>query len=351
MNLGDILFKRLKEAEVKLRGKRKLKVEDVFKRVGYLYPWDFHVTNYPKKTPLAAFNSATLEVSGSEVVIFPRLIFDYYMYSSSIGVTEKISLNDLLEGVYKKPLDTRILLWPKYSWDLNGCEDARTYKLNDRVLLLYTAYGFHRVSEVDFIKKPLLALAELEENWCVKRRGLFKIVKDEQEFVPESFKSSAIVEVEDDEMTLLARPEIRGIKCCWRAKASLKDLTINFDSLTPVLVRERFEGHVGWSTNVVKLSKNEYLVGWHGMVIANLAYYNGLAIVDDQGELLALSNYLLAPRGLQEEYGDRSQVIYGTGLVKYKEFVVWIGGVSDYCTGVFVTELSNVLEKMKWFKG
>ena len=351
MDLSDILFKRLKEAEAKLRGRRRLEVEDIFNRVGYLYPWDFRVTNYPRRTPLVAFNPAALKVSEREVVIFPRLIFDYYMYLSSIGATEEVLLDDLLEGAFKRPLDTRIILWPKYSWDLNGCEDARAHKLNGEVLLLYTAYGLHRVSEVDFVKKPLLALAELGENWSVKRRGLFKIVKGNQEFVPESLKSSAIVKVEGNEMTLLARPEVKGIRCCWRAMASFEDLTIDFDSLTPIIVREPFEGHVGWSTNVVKLSKNEYLVGWHGMVLTNLAYYNGLAIVDDKGELLALSNYLLTPRGLREEYGDRSQVIYGTGLLKYKEFIVWVGGVSDYCTGIFVTELNKALEKLKWLKG
>jgi len=351
MELGDILFKRLREAEARLRGRRKLEVDDIFKRVGYLYPWDFHVTNYPRKMPMVAFNPAALEVDRGRAVMFPRLIFDYYMYSSSIGVTEKILLDDLLEGKFKRPLSTRIILWPKYNWDLNGCEDARVHRLNDEVLLLYTAYGFHRVGEANFIRKPLLALAVLGKDWNVKRRGLFKIVKGGQEFIPESFKSSAIVKVEGDEMTLLTRPEIRGIRCCWRAKGSLENLTIDFDSLTPVLVRESFEGHVGWSTNVVRLSRNEYLVGWHGMVLTNLAYYNGLAIVDDQGELLALSNYLLAPRGLQEEYGDRSQVIYGTGLIKYKEFIVWIGGVSDYCTGIFIAELNKALEKVKWFKG
>jgi len=351
MDLEAILLKRLKEAEVKLKGVRQFRIEDIFDRAGYLYPWSFHITNYPREIPLVAFNPAALKISEEEVVIFPRLVFDCYMYSSSIGLTEKVSLRVLLEGSVKKPINTKIILWPKYSWDLNGCEDARVHKSNEEVLLLYTAYGFHKANKGDLVKKPYLAIAIFEKDWKITRRGLFRIVKDGQEFIPDSLKSCAIIDVRGHDMMLLARPEVKGIRCCWQARASLEDLTIDFNSLAPILIKEPFEEHVGWSTNTVKLSSNEYLVGWHAMVTTNLAYYNGLAIVSDEGELLALSDYLLAPRGIHEEYGDRSQVIYGTGLVRYKEFLIWTGGISDYSIGIFVTELDRALEKLRWIKG
>lgn len=66
-----------------------------------------------------------------------------------------------------------------------------------------------------------------------------------------------------------------------------------------------------------------------------------------KGELLAVSDYLLAPKGLYEEYGDRPLVIFGDGLLLYKETLIWIGGVSDYCIGVFITELNGALTKLK----
>jgi len=89
-----------------------------------------------------------------------------------------------------------------------------------------------------------------------------------------------------------------GIRLCWRAEADLGDLVMYEKTLKPVLPLEEWEAKVGWFTNVVKLSTNEYLVGWHGVLKEDLSCRNGLAVVDDSGELLAISNYLLAPRGL-----------------------------------------------------
>lgn len=76
-----------------------------------------------------------------------------------------------------------------------------------------------------------------------------------------------------------------------------------------------------------------------------------MAIVDREGYLLAISNYLLAPRGLYEEYGDSSQVIFGDGLVLYKEYLIWVGGIGDYAIGIFTVEVEKALEKLKWIRG
>jgi len=118
-----------------------------------------------------------------------------------------------------------------------------------------------------------------------------------------------------------------------------------------VFVNESWELKVGWSTNAVRVSSNEFLVGWHGVVKEDLSYRNGLALVDEQGDLLAISNYLLSPRGLVEEYGDRSHVIFGDGLVLHNDTLMWVGGVSDYATGVFTTPLQKALDKLKWIRG
>ncbi|GAI40311.1 unnamed protein product [marine sediment metagenome] len=130
----------------------------------------------------------------------------------------------------------------------------------------------------------------------------------------------------------------------------MKNLTIDVETLEPVMAVENWEEKVGWSTNVVKLSGNEYLVGWHGVLKDDRSYRNGLAIVDKGGDILAVSNYLLAPKGLKESYGDCPLVIFGNGLVKYKEDLIWVGGISDYCMGIFATNLEKALEKLKWIK-
>jgi predicted GH43/DUF377 family glycosyl hydrolase len=72
--------------------------------------------------------------------------------------------------------------------------------------------------------------------------------------------------------------------------------------------------------------------------------------VDGDGNLLAVSDYLLEPKGLKEDYGDRPHVIFGCGLAKYGKYLLWIGGISDYAIGVFATELHKVMEKLRWIK-
>jgi predicted GH43/DUF377 family glycosyl hydrolase len=82
----------------------------------------------------------------------------------------------------------------------------------------------------------------------------------------------------------------------------------------------------------------------------DLSYRNGVAIVDAEGNMLVLSNYVLMPRGVVEEYGDRPLVIFGNGLVRYRELVVWVGGVSDYAVGIFATSLDKLLETLRWIQ-
>ena len=52
-----------------------------------------------------------------------------------------------------------------------------------------------------------------------------------------------------------------------------------------------------------------------------------------------------------EQYGDRPLVIFGDGLFRYGELVVWVGGVSDYSIGVFATELDRIEENLRWIRG
>ena len=148
--------------------------------------------------------------------------------------------------------------------------------------------------------------------------------------------------------TMLTRPTVSDLPdLCWRAEADLAKLMIPEASLQPVLTPELWEYKVGWSTNTVQLSQDEYLVGWHGILREDFSYRNGLAIVHTEGKLQAISDYLLAPKGLSECYGDRSLAIFGNGLVVYKDYLIWIGGGSDYGIGIFITKIEEALEKLR----
>ena len=343
-NLGKVLQGRAKKVIESRQGLRTHETEEIFAKRWYISPEDLSIENYPRRNPLAAFNPAAL-LDEDRILIFPRLIFDYYPYTSSVGVIE-LPIETLLSGNVEKPLKTRIVLWSQYLWEVSqGCEDPRVFvPESGKIWLLYTGVGKQDGSEE---RKSVLGFAELGDDFKLHRKGFFSCVTKEGVVIL-SNKDSAFIQVQDDRATMLTRPAIHNIPdMCWRTEADLEELLIPEESLQPVFPPEDWEYKVGWSTNTVQLSKNEYLVGWHAVLREDLSYRDGLAIVDSTGELKAISNYLLAPQGLSEEYGDRPLVIFGNGLLRCKEYLIWIGGVSDYCIGIFVTRLDAALGKLK----
>ena len=340
-----MLEKKQDEAFSKLRGLRRPKVEEVFRRLLYLGPEDFVVEGYKRSRPAVAFNPGAC-VRDRELLILPRFIFDYYKYVSSVGLAS-LKLDEVLEGHVETPVKARIILWPLKLWEFLGCEDPRVFRAGDTYYVLYTGKGYF-LEKGGYVRVDVLGLAEYDASWRLKRRGYFTITGEGGEFVPKSNKDSAFLRVSGGECTMLTRPEVKGKRICWRGRGNVNELKIRADTLEPVMVFEDWELKVGWSTNAVKLSSNEYVVGWHGVVLRDYSYRDGLAVVNEEGELLAVSDYILSPRGIVEEYGDRPLVIFGDGLVLYKEYLLWIGGISDYSIAVFAAELDKALEKLRW---
>ncbi len=322
-------------------------VTDIFERKLYISPNDI-VADFLKKTPFASFNPGAI-IFGNELWTFPRLIFDYYSYTSSIGFF-KINMDSLLEGRVSKPFKTRIVIWPKRLWEADGCEDARIHEYSGKLLVLYTGNGYH-LENGKLEKRAVQGLTSLDLKLETGERKYFSIKDRDELFTPRNMKDSAFIEISGNRATMLARPSIGDFDVCWRGVAELETPSLLAETMEPVLAYEDWEFKVGWSTNTVELSSNESLVGWHGVLKEDYSYRNGLAIVDREGKLLAVSNYLLAPRGLYEEYGDSSQVIFGDGLVLCKEYLIWVGGISDYAIGVFTVEVEKALEKLKWIRG
>ena len=339
------LARRLARRFKGIKGLRRSEVREVFRPAAYLAPHMFRVTNYVRTTPLVAFNPGAA-LRGDDIYLFPRLIFDYYTYVSSIGVT-RLRFNSLVGGSVEGPLETHIVLWPTEIWEFRGCEDARVHPLDGGYLVLYTGFGYAGGGR----GRPVQAIAELDPDFRVVRKGYFTIKRGRRTFLPIGFKDSAILEVRGSTATMLTRPTIvrwgKLYDVCWRCVADLGDLAIDASSLEPVLGFEEWELKVGWSTNAVRLGSGEYLVGWHGVLRGDLSYRNGLALVDSEGNLLAVSDYLLAPRTLAEQYGDRPLVVFGDGLLLHRDLLVWVGGVADYAIGVYVAELDRVMEELK----
>ena len=346
VNVEGRLYQKARDFLSSSRGLRQNKTEDIFDRKLYIVSdSDILVENYQRERPKMAFNPGAM-LNGKSLVVFPRLIFDYYTYTSSIG---KFSLDteDVLGGGTSLPVKCDVILWPRRLWEFRGCEDARVFKREEQTVMLYTGYGYFS-EDRNMSVAIVQAFVEFDDDWCPGERNYLRVKSIEGDsFVPKATKDSAIINLRGDEATMLTRPLVKDIEIGWRAEADLGEAVMGERTMQPSLPFEEWELKVGWSTNVVKISSNEHLVGWHGIVKEDYSYREGLAIVDDRGQLLAISNYLLAPKGVNEEYGE-PWVIFGNGLVRHGNQLVWIGGVCDYAIGFFTTELDGALDKLRW---
>jgi len=326
-----------------LQGRRGAKVDDIFDQRFHIAPSDLVVRNYLRPTPIAAFNPGAVLRDG-RLLIFPRLIFDYYTYTSSVGLFE-IPIDEIVQGRIPKPLDAQIILWPKEPWEFGpGCEDPRVAIWNEEIYMLYTGasqYGEDHKVQI----KPVQGMAKFSPSFEIQSRGFFSIHGRDGAFTPAA-KDSALLAPRNEKAVLLWRPQIGSLPVCWRAEANLGDYTVSEETMAPVLVPEEWESRVGWSTNALPLEEGKYLVGWHGISDGDQTYRNGLALVNEEGYVEAISDYLLAPNGLNECYGDRPQTVFGNGLVQYKDQLIWVGGISDYAIGIFITPLKRALGKL-----
>lgn len=339
--IEEILKDKFRNFLKKNRHLRRDRYVNVFEKRYILSPEDFVVTNYPRK-PIAVFNPGAL-LFDKDVYIFPRLIFDYYNYTSSIGMF-KTSIEDILEGNFKKPIETEIIIWPREIWEFLGCEDPRIFASNKDIIILYTGKGY---IDHNMIHRDVLAIYMTDEKWHMKRKGFFKIVHENEKYIPKSNKDSAFIDLKGNEGVILTRPHIEDVLIGWKSKVNLEEFTMPLESLEPIFPFEEWETKMGWSTNTIKISEGEYLVGWHAVVKKDLSYRNGFAIIDKNGKLLGTTDYVLMPEGLTEEYGDRALVIFGDGLLMYKDLIIWIGGVGDYAIGVFIAEKDKIMQNMR----
>jgi predicted GH43/DUF377 family glycosyl hydrolase len=78
-NVVDRLYGKVRELLNEGRGIRRNVIEHAFKRTLLIIPGDVNVVNYPRK-PVEVFNPAAV-LKGDELLIFPRIIFDYYRFN------------------------------------------------------------------------------------------------------------------------------------------------------------------------------------------------------------------------------------------------------------------------------
>jgi len=339
-SLWEELAERAIEAKKRLSGLRMGKrINGIFERLGYLTADNFVVLNYPRR-PLAAFNPSVV-LDGDDVYLFPRFIFDYYDYVSSIGLT-KLSKERLDKPCCSK-LPSKIIIYPTTVHEIKrGAEDPRAHEFRGDFLVFYTAVGVR-----DDGLWPKQGVAIVSKDGGLVHKGVLRLGGA----FPASWKNTTMIKDKGSTLSILTRPLIEGHEVVWRGELSVEEWDVDPASMEVVLVPEKFEIKVGVSTTPVRIGSNEYLIGWHAISKEDLSYRNGLAVVNGEGELLGITEYLLYPQTVEEMYGDRPMVIYGCGLLRVGEFVYWIGGVADYGIGIYKASLDDIMEHVKWLRG
>jgi len=74
---------------------------NVFKKRYYIGPENIKITNYLRTRPIAIFNPGAV-LNGKKFHIFPRLIFDYYKYTSSSPEGHSMSPTSILVKIHIK---------------------------------------------------------------------------------------------------------------------------------------------------------------------------------------------------------------------------------------------------------
>lgn len=315
---------------------------DIFERSCVISPSQLYTINHFDREPIAAFNPGASDVyGGNKIDIYPRIHFPG-IYSQSPAVVGKFQLNAdklIKNHMPHQYYSTEIILYPTNPWELIGCEDTRIFGEQGEEYVLYTGWGI-----CDGEKKSVLGMQH------GGKKNYFAIEDSEgNEHTPFSNKDAAILNIDCGMAQMLTRLHLGdGDQFCWSCEACIDAYKILEESLEIQLIPNGDEDRIGWSTNAVKISSNEYLVGWHAILKQTWQYNNGLAIVDELGNLKAISDYLLVPHGRNEWIGNRYGVIFGCGLVKYKDRLIWVGGISDWAIGIFHTDFEKAMSQMRW---
>ena len=299
----------------------------IFKMEAFFTPEKFVLQDYPRR-PIAVFNPAAFTQNG-QLVLLPRLIFDDQFYVSSIGICDPIPI-DHLSTV--QTINTNLLRFPSDAHDFKGIEDPRITE--DGKKLIWVALDRSNVS------RTVMADFDSANRRVSNERTLY--LKNSE--LP-SGRDAALI----NNKYLLCRPEY-NTKYSFSAPYSVsifENVFIQPSELQVTLAAEKWEEKVGFSTNVVKLSSNEYLVGWHAVLNRNAEYVNGFAILNDVGEILGTSNYVLWSEDFMR-YGNRINTLFGCGLIKYLDRLYWAGGVGDWSCAIFSANLQEALNTIKY---
>lgn len=217
------------------------------------------------------------------------------------------------DGYNFKKYENNPIITPSLPEESRGCEDPRITKIGDIFYLTYVAYDGKDINIVLATSKDLY-------NW------------EKQGIIIKNHKSAAIYpEKINDEYFLLF-----GDSNIWMAKSKdLKNWEVDHE---PILTtrENQFDSKL-IEPGPAPIIINDKLVFIFNTADEDLIYRNSLAVLDKDNPrkiLYRSDKSLLEPKEQFELYGKVNNVVFVSGLVKFKDkYFLYYGG-ADKCVGV-----------------
>ena len=337
-----------------LNRRRIFETRDIAKRLVFISADNIFVTNYPLK-PVKAFNS-TLLIEGDKVIVFTRLIFDYYKYVSSIARLE-FELDDLLTGgiSYGRDIKGEISIFPDRLEDIWGAEDPRVLRIDGDYVLAYTGrtkwYYKEDNDDSDYVKTTTV-LAKSKDTVKWEKSGAITFENHFREKL-ETIKNCVPVKGDKGNYAL-CRIHTKA-KQFFTVIAKINHFMEEDEKFKDIVGRDLkigienadFEIKNGWGTPPIKISNREYVAILHG-VDKELYTYRAFAVMLEEKDGLEVTSvtpyYIMKPSTVEERYGDRPNVIFPCGLQRVDDDLIVSYGAADSFIGFASIKLDQILE-------
>lgn len=334
------------EISYKIASKRRFETKDIVKRIKAIAGHDIVLKNYPIKVPRVAFNPS-IHLFGEKLRVYARIIIGYYTYTSAIAEFD-ISLEELYENTQKK-YEAELTVYPTTRYDLWGVEDPRVYEIDGKLYMTYTGRTvFYFNPEVK--TERTLPVTARYENGKWKKIAVFRMPDEIRSFVT-SDKNAFMVKSE--KLMLFHRLHMLNDKF-YLAVCNVPESVLNSEELQEIEIGENitlmeaapFESKIGWATPPVKVN-DEYLVLIHGVDRELSAYRVFAVLMNKEGFFTAVTPfYILEPREIYEQYGDRPFVVFPCGIQRIGDrLIISYGGADSFVVlgEIKLDDLMNIL--------
>lgn len=342
-----------KAIKAKPRVKRKLKSSsEVFELKAYILGYDVDLKSSSGiEIPLRIASNSSITLDRDNVVTFMRLSslgghpIPNPWSRTFIGLG-KIPLNNL-NGRIK--LHGEPVLYPLVS--VERVEDPRIY-VDDVLKELYHVRAIKPYKSIDGYNDVneyvITFTSKLDDNWKPRKIEPIRFKHQGEEYIISDYRDTFPLNKE----FMIVRPWISKFKIGGILIAERDDVVVDPASTRayPELMPLEWERKTGGNC-VAKLSRNEYLLFFHGVDDLFGTYHTYVALLSDSGELLGVSpEPVITPRP-KDYIGARPSTVFVCGAQVIKDKIIVSAGKDDEITILLEAEVDKLLSRIEYIQG